>query len=685
MRPPPAFAAPLRPPTLRRVRPSAPLGCGGLLLAFGMSPGLAADAPPGRLQEVVVTATPLRKPALESVQPVTLRGGDDLVRVRAPSLGETLADLPGLSATAFGPQASRPVIRGLGGDRVQMFQDGGDALDVSALSDDHAVTIESLLAERIEVVRGPATLAWGSTASAGLVNVITGRIPRRRDAPPFGASLEVRGDQASGERAVAARADGRRGAWQFHGDLHRRSTDDLQIPGFAQSDALRAALEAAGETPDDGRGRLANSAADSRGGAGGLSWVGDAGHVGLAVSRYDAGYGIPGDEAVRIDMDQTRYDLEGEWRAPLAAIEALRLRASWNDYAHAEIEPEGEVGTQFDQRGREARLSAEHRPLAGWRGVLGLQWRDVDLVAAGEEAFVPPSRTRNLGAWLVEERRFGAVVLEGGLRLERQQVEADTAQPDYDDQALSASAGVLWSAPGGAGVALNLTSTERHPTATELFADGPHLAVQRFEIGDASLGLERSRTADLALRLARGGWRGEVSAFVSDYSGFIFPRLAGTFEDGLPVVQFDATEARFTGLELQLEAPALDTAAGRLSARLFGDLVRAEDGDGDPLPLIPPRRLGAGLGLERGTLRLGVDAIWHDAQRRLAANELPTDGFTLLSADLAWRVPAWGRGMLLFVRGSNLLDEDARRHASPLKDRAPLAGRSVSAGVRLDF
>lgn len=666
-----------------------------LLGAFALAPARGAQPPAGpatatpdeRLEEVVVSATPLGKSALQSVQPVLVRGGDELVASRAQSLGDTLADAPGISASSFGPQASRPVIRGLGGERVQMYQDGGDALDVSALSDDHAVTIDPLLAERIEVVRGPATLAWGSTASAGLVNVITGRLPSRRDAAPFDAALELRGDSAEGERAVAARAAGGAGPWRFHGDLHRRSSDDIAIPGLAQSVALRAALVAAGQPLDAAAGRLPNSATDSSGGAGGVAYLGEAGRLGLAASRYQTVYGIPGD-AGRIDMGQTRYDLDGEWRSPLPALAAVRLRAASNDYAHSEVEADGATGTRFVQRGNEARLTVEHLPVGGWRGVFGLQWRDVDFQALGEEAFVPPSRTGNLGLFVVEERRIGALTLEGGLRVERQRIEpreVRAATGEYSGTALSASAGALWTLAPAATLAVNLTATGRHPTATELYAAGPHLAVQRFEFGDATLGIERARTIDLNLRLGRDGWRLGLAAFLSDYTDFIYPRLTGALEEDLPVVRFEATDARLHGVELEAETPALESAAGELRLRVFGDALSASDGTGAPLPQIPPRRLGAGLGLERGALRLGLVAIWHDAQDRLAANELPTAGFTLLTADLAWRASAWGRGMLWFVRGSNLLDADARRHASPLKDRAPLAGRSLEAGVRLEF
>lgn len=672
-------------------------------LAAIVTPARAQD----RLEEVVITATPLHETALETAQPVRVLDGEALLRNRSASLGETLAQQPGVSATWFGPQSSRPVIRGIGGERVQMYQDGGDALDASALSNDHAVTIDPLIAERVEVVRGPATLLFGNSASAGLVNVITRRIPRSASERPFRGAIELRGDSALDERALAAQAEFGTGPWRLQTDLHRRTTDDVSIPGFATIDSLREPGEVAG--------RLANSASETRGGGIGLSRVGDWGHVGISFSRFDTQYEIPGPgedeeeeegggdeltgdgippiaaarigdgDGIFLDMAQTRWDFDADLREPVAGLATLRLRAGFNDYEHAEIEPGGEIGTIYLQRGLDVRVAAEHQPLAGWRGVFGAQWRDLDLEAIGEEAFVPPSVTRNLGVFLFEERSFGALTAELGLRVEQQQIDLPGAASAYDDDALSASAGLIWRFSERWRATANLNSTERHPTATELFADGPHIAVRRFEIGDAGLGTERALGVDAGLHATGGPLRASISAFVSDYSDYIYAAPAGAIEDGLPVIVYTATDARFAGVEAELGWQGPQTAVGRWSARLFGDYVRAEDGAGEPLPQIPPLRLGGSIGLERGPLEIELRAIWNDAQDRVAAEELPTDSFTLVDLDIAWRGQVAERPMTLFVRGANLLDEDARRHASPLKDYAPLPGRSLGLGVRFDF
>jgi iron complex outermembrane receptor protein len=677
-----------------------------LLVASAIGFGAATTPAQERLEEVVITATPLHETALETAQPVRVLDGDTLLRNRSASLGETVAQQPGVSATWFGPQSSRPVIRGIGGERVQMYQDGGDALDASALSNDHAVTIDPLIAERVEVVRGPAMLLFGNSASAGLVNVITRRIPRTPSEQPFRGAVELRGDSALDERAVAAQAEFGTGPWRLQTDLHRRTTDDVRIPGFATIDALRE--------PEEVAGRLVNSGSETRGGGIGLSRVGDWGHVGVSFSRFDTQYEIPGpreeeeeegggDELARdglfpiaaarvgdgdgiyIDMAQTRWDFDSDLREPFAGIATLRLRAGFNDYEHAEVEPGGEVGTIYRQRGLDVRAAAEHKPLAGWRGVFGVQWRDLDLEAIGTEAFVPPSVTRNLGLFLFEERSFGTLTAELGVRVEQQQIDLPGSASAYDDEALSASAGLIWRAAEQWRVTANLTSTERHPTATELFADGPHIAVRRFEFGNADLGTERALGLDVGLHATAGPLTASVGAFVSDYSDYIYAAPTGTFEDGLPVIVYTATDARFSGLEAELAWQGLETSLGRWAVRVFGDYVRAEDGAGEPLPQIPPLRLGASLGFDRGPLGIELRAVWNDRQDRVAAEELPTDAFTLVDLDLTWRARVAERPMTLFVRGGNLLDEEARRHASPLKDFAPLPGRSLGLGVRFDF
>ena len=699
----------------------APLAL-GVLLPTSMA---VADE---TLQEVIITATPLRTTTLETAQPVLLLSADLLRRSLATNLGDTLANQPGLSSTSFGPIASRPVIRGQGGLRVQVYQDGAETLDVAALSDDHAVSIDPAFADRIEVLHGPAALMYGSASAAGAVNVVTDRLPLRNTDGPIETRLELRGDSANDERAVALRSGGHLGSgWQWRVDGFSKRSGDLSIADFVESPALRAELAAEGETVGDERGELHNTDAKSEGGSVGLGWSGDSLAVALSLSGYRNDYGLPegghahgehtdeldgldadhaDHEDVRIDLEQHRVDLAGEWRPTAGWIERWSLRLARNDYEHAEIE-DSIPATRYGQLGYETRLTADRRSDDVGRGVLGLQYRDLDFAALGDEAFLPPSRTRSLGLFFFEERRFGALLVEAGARWERQTLDAhDAASSRYRDDAVSASIGSVWTSSPQTRWSLQLTRTQRHPTATELYANGAHLALQRYELGNADLGVETARTVDLAWRHndADDRWQSKISLFVSDYRDYIFAAPLGLDDDhaehahehdhdhgeALREVEYRATDARFHGLEAEWSIRELaKVAQGGLGLRLFGDLVRARDADGHALPQIPPLRIGGELNWSRGPWRVGLESLWHDAQTRLADNELRTDGYNLLAADIAYRHTyrhgAGAATMLWFLRGQNLLDEDARRHASPLKDVAPLAGRAVSAGVRVEF
>jgi iron complex outermembrane receptor protein len=332
----------------------------------------------------------------------------------------------------------------------------------------------------------------------------------------------------------------------------------------------------------------------------------------------------------------------------------------------------------------------DHPELAGWRGTFGVQYRDVDLDVTGEEALLPRSDTRNVGYFLFEERGFGPLHLESGVRLEQQKVNVSSdSLPGYDRNAISASLGGVYKLTGDYSLALNVTSTQRHPTATELYADGPHVAAQRFEIGDATLKRERATTFDLGLRKTAGDWTGSITAFRSDYSRYIYAALTGAVEgdeEPLPVVQYSQRDADFSGFELELTPPAADLGFGVLSSRVVADYVRAKlkDGGGN-VPQIPPMRIGGELTLEQGAFTSGLSVTWYDKQDELGPEELPTDGYTMVNVDFSYRLPEGEHSVFFYLRGQNLLDEEARRHTSPLKDLAPLPGRGIGAGVRIEL
>ena len=658
------------------------------------------------LEEVVVKARPLGRSILDIAQPASVLAGDDLRRRIAPSIGETLSHELGVTATYFGPNASRPVIRGLSGERVLMLENGMSALDVSSLSPDHAVGVDSILAEQVEILKGPATLLYGSGSVGGVVNVRNGRIPETPAGDPVGGAIELRGDTALEERSVAARLDGGFGAVAWHLDYADRSTADVDVPGSSLSDTARADAEAAGEDVDEFEGKVPNSDSDSESSAAGLSWVGERGFIGLAVSRYDTNYGVPGpgeeheDAAegleqgsgeghshagIRIALEQERIDLRSQLRDVIGAGSALRAALSMNEYVHRELEG-AETGTLFEQDASEVRIELDHAPVGAWRGTVGVQYVDVDFSASGAEAYVPPSTTESLGFFLFEELALDPATLEFGMRFEQQQIDVDAAAglPDYDDEAYTLSFGAVVPLGSDWKAAAHVTRSERHPQASELYAFGPHLAVQRFEIGDPDLDTEVGTTFDLSLR--RGGHDFEIvtTAFYNRFDDYIYAAPTNQFEDGLPVVRFTQADAEFYGLEAEATLHLLERSDDHLELRLAADYVRGKLRDGGNLPQIPPMRYGAQLHYHVGPWHLGSAIYRYQRQDDLADDESSTRGYTMLDLDVSYR-PDWLGEWLLFLRGTNLLDEEARRHSSPLKEYVPLPGRSLTAGLRATF
>lgn len=663
-------------------------------VAILVSPALAAQE---ALEEVVISATPLHQSALETAQPAIVLSGDALTRLVSLSIGETLSSQPGITGTWFGPVASRPVIRGQGGPRVQMLTDGMSTLDVSSISDDHAVSVDPLIARSVEVIKGPGTLMFGNSAVGGVVNVDTGRIATKPLEQALSGAIELRGDSATEERSGAARLDASAGSFVLHADGFRRSSEDIRIPGHALSQRLVEELAGEGvEDPVNPRGRVFGTDGETEGGALGASWVGSRGHLGLSASRHESDYGTPGPEtqadgsSVRIGMQQDRYDLSGSYSDPLPGITELHVGASHVDYEHQEFEPDGEAGTLFSQDGTELRASMEHE-IGAWRGALGVQYRDVDFDAVGEEAFIPANSTRNVGLFLYEERPIGAVQLELGVRYERQDIDpvADSGYESREGDGLSGSAGLLWKISSDYSASVNLTQARREPDATELFADGLHVALARFELGDASLGAETTRTADLAFRRLNGALTWTLSAYYSEYDGYIYAQPTGEYFDDegelFPIVQYRQRDARFYGVEAELLSTLYERDASTLSLRVVGDYVHARLDGGAALPLMPPWKLGAELQFERSAWQGSVSVFQYADHDDVAENELPTDGYTLVDAQLSWRARLASGDLSLFCKGSNLADEEIRRSTSPVKDYAPLPGRSVTLGARYEF
>ncbi|MBT8077491.1 MAG: TonB-dependent receptor [Gammaproteobacteria bacterium] len=657
------------------------------------------------LDEITVTAAPLSRTVEQLAQPTQVLSGAELAKKQAASIGETVSQEPGVSSTYFGPVASRPVIRGQFGERVRVLSNGLDALDVSALSEDHQVSLDSILSERIEIVRGPATLLYGSGAAGGLVNVVDTRITNRPLAKPLSGAFSAGFDSAIGERAAAFRVEAGTDLLAVHVDYFGRRTDDVSIPGFAES-ALQRALEEAeeeeGRDEEEAFGRIENTDSETDGGALGISITGDSGFIGASLSTFNSDYGVPGhaheheeegedeegEEIVRIDLEQVRVDVRGEYNFD-APLNHVNFRFASNDYEHTELEGD-EIGTVFETMGTDARVEVHHEPWGSFEGAFGVQYKHNEFDAIGDEAFVPSSDTTRTSLFFFEE--FVANpnwLFQASARAERQEIDVGLPVTDYSDTALGASIGAVWTLTDGTSIAANLVLTERHPTSTELYADGAHVAANRVERGSVTTGngildKEVSTNLDLTYRGEAGRLEWALTAFLNSVDDYILLSPTAQVEDGFQVFEYRQDDVDFYGFEGELRIELFDAPSGHWHTRMFSDFVYAEEsGSGAYLPRIPPWRFGAGLHYSWRALESGLEVVYHDGQTRTAANELPTDSYAIVNIDLSWTFGS--NNSVVFLRGKNLGDREARQHTSPLKDLAPLPGRSLQLGLRYWF
>ncbi len=655
----------------------------------------SGDASPTHLDRVTVTGNPLGR--LETTAPVSELSGDALTLRRGSSLGETLSGLPGVASTYFGPNANRPTIRGLDGDRVKVMNNAGASLDASSLSFDHAVPIDPLVVERIEVLRGPAALFYGGSAVGGVVNALDNRIPTRRLEGSSG-SAELRLGGAATERSGAAVVETGANGLVLHADAFSRKTSDLRVPfhiPIADNQAL------------PGSERVRNSAAQTSGGALGSSVFFGPSHFGMAFDTYDSSYGVVAEPNVVIRMKRQHLAAAGEFKQPEGLLPTIRFAFNRTVYRHEEVDGSGAIGTTFLTAGNELRLEAQHQPLGPLQGVVGLQLEASDFSALGDEAFVPSTRTGKQAVFALEEAAWPLGRLSAGLRLERVQVDsrgdADPAlAPRFGgplqrrfslSSASLSNVAVLW--PQWR-MTTSFSATERAPTSFELFANGLHAATGTFEVGNPALGNERGRNVDVALQWLDGeSSHLRAGVFASQFDRFIALQATGvqSVDDGaggfhdVPRYAFQSVRARLHGIELEGQHRLL-ARPWTLDGTAKLDLTRASNADtGQPLPRLPPLRINLGLNAAQGPWSSRIDIDHAARQARVPVDDTPTAGYTLVNLSLARRVNWPGFDALWFVRVDNLTNRLAYSAASvqTIRGLSPLPGRAFKAGVRVTF
>lgn len=644
--------------------------------AFAATPTSAEDPhhdAPVELDQVVVTSHSLRSSAEDMVQPVEVLTGEKLDEARGTTLGETVGKLPGVQSSNFGQGVGRPIIRGLDNARVATLTGGMSSADVSTVSQDHNVSIEPFLADQIEVLKGPATLLYGSGAIGGVVNVVDGRVAETPMTETVRGRAEARYDTVNDGWTGMARADamGANGALVIHADGVYRNQKDYDTPLGSQ----------------------ANSFVETRTGALGASLVGDAGFFGMSASRFEDEYGNPGEPgnaeagepAVRIDMKQSRVEAKAGINQPFGIFSGLRASVAHSNYEHTELEG-GETGTRFFNDGTEGRLELTHKAWGPWFGAFGVQFGDRTFEAIGEEAFVPRTQSNEYGVFVTEQGKWDKFQLDLGARTDR----IERTPDGFDKRTfspLSLSAGAMWRFNDVWRITANLDRAERAPVEEELFADGPHAATASFEVGNPDLDKERATQAEVGVHYHGARFEAKLSAYQTRFDGFIYLVDTGLLDDeeGLPIRQWSQADATFRGFEGEGTFHLLDNESGQLDARIYGDTVRATLDEGGNLPRIAPSRLGAELRWTGNSWRASVGGVRYDEQDKVAVGETPTDGYTLVDAHVAYHFDHGDTGWEVFLDGTNLTDQEAHVHTSFLKDSVVLPGRGVAFGIRTFF
>ncbi|MBX3741940.1 MAG: TonB-dependent receptor [Akkermansiaceae bacterium] len=666
--------------------------------AFLMPSVVSAQSTPEatELGEITVSASRLGESASDLAQPVTVLEGRELLLNLEATLGETLSKQPGVRSTYFGPASSRPVIRGLDGDRIRVLQNGLNTIDASATSFDHAVSFDPVSVSKIEVVRGPATVLFGPNALGGVVNVTDNRIPSERIGEWVRGSVGTRASSADNGIASDFELEGGVGGFAWHLEGYKRNIEELEIPGYARSKRLRDANPGAPE--NDERRTLENSWFNTEGFSAGASYIWDGGYFGLAYSGFDTDYGSPVEKDVSIDMRQRRWDFHGAFHEPFQGVKEVKYRFATSNYEHTEFDGPA-PGTSFTNDGYDGRVELSHEKWGPLQGTFGYQIQRSDFEAVGAEKFLPHVLTQSHSAFIFEEMELSARWrLEGGLRYDHASAKAseDVAfGPDRERNfdSLSGSVGIVFTPNDDYKVALSSSWTERAPTYQELYAGGPHVATGAFEVGDDGLGTEKSLGFDLSFRKVTGSVTGAVTVFYNRFNDYIglFP-TGGVSLGGLPIYAYQGTDAEFFGAEVEttfhLLGPVVagEVAEDHLNVELSADYVQANDRKtGDPLPRISPFHASAALDYKKGAFGARLESVFSAHQAETADNELPTDSYVMFNAALSYTITSGPVTTDLYIKGVNLTDEEAREHTSFLKDSVPLNGRGVVAGVKVNF
>lgn len=680
--------------------------------------------------------------------PVVVLSGDELAHRRQGGLGETLAGLPGVHLDNFGGGASRPVIRGQTVPRIEILTDGANLFDASSVSPDHAITTDPLLLDAIELQRGPAAARYGGNALNGAINLIDGKIPKSLPAGNLTGATEVRLGTGDQERTVVGRVTAGVGPFALHAEGSRRNSQDYDVPDAFGTDKLR------------------DSFAEGSSYSVGASWISSKGYIGAAYTRQDSEYGLPGHSHANapchthgtdlhcethgnytdpfagsddthtayIKLRNERVDVRADYDDLLPGFEHTRLRLSYTDYVHDEIDGPF-LFSRYGNEVYDGRLELTHRPVLGFTGTLGVQYTNgkfsgLNYNTAHRNDDFYTFETESFGLFLTERKSFGSVDLEIAARQDWRTMNAvkkhwteyyilppgyvltpeleELYKTSYDSyfarhypsskhNPFSASLGLTWNAGNGYSAGLTIARSQRAPSVRELYARGNNLATNSYEVGLARTAtvsntfpapatdiVETNKSIDLTFRKQGGPTQFEIGFFYQDIDDYVYARLIEEEQEvGHLFLLYTAVDARFLGVDGQISHQF--SPSSRVT--IFGDYVDAKLKDeNDNLPRIPPGRLGVRYDLELGPLTADVEYYRTFAQNRFASYESRTPGFDMVNATVAYRYEvSEGKGVEFYLRGTNLTNQLAYSHTSFVKDQSPLRGRSVVVGMRHMF
>lgn len=688
-----------------------------LATAIGMAISSGVMADPKLTTEkknkdvIVVKTDPLNRSSLLMTTPTKVLSGEELTQQRKASIAETLEEIPGISGSHFGAGAIKPIIRGMSGARVKVLNDGIDVLDASIAGPDHAITSEPFLANRIEVLKGPATLLYGGGAIGGVINVLDDRIPTSVPEKGYAGQIDLRTNSVANENTGAVGLTLGKENFALRLEGLKRHAQDYRMP------------KRAGELDSY---RLQGSYNRTNNFNIGASLIGEKGYFGLAYGIQHNEYGLPGHSHAHchehsssgnwhcekddhmhhhghthhghthahnhqhhhshgvpfVDMKQQRWEIRGEYADPFSGFERIRLRAAHTDYSHDEIEGQT-VETTFNNKATEGRLELTHAPILGWRGVMGGQFTQRNFSAEGLEAYVPATLTRNQALFLIEEFEAGPLRYELGVRHEWQKIDVTKGSRSSQHSGTSGSAGVTWTLAPEYALTASLSHSKRLPIAEELYANGIHAATRTIETGYEHLKAESATNLDIGFTKFAGDFQFGLNTYYNHIDGYIYGQDAGYSPGaGYRHLHYVQQDAVFNGVEAEASYQLTDNT--KFSVQ--GDIVKAKLRSGGYLPRIPAYRVSATIEhqwFESLTGRLRLTHI--GSQHKTAQYETSTAGYNRVDIGLTWQNHFNDLDYMLYGRIENLFNGAARDHTSYIKNEMYLPGRNFVIGASLSF